>query len=451
MNENEPIQCLLFDGKIDDTLVIKTDENGRRCQATISEDHYTLVAEPGNRFLGHVAPEKKDAKSVANAIWTFLEENILKDDLELIGGDSTVHNTGHKGGVFFYIQEWIGHRLLISVCKLHTNELPLRHVIKGLGIPTISNNKFGGAIGKLICGDVEKLPFNPNFKRIRDDRVSIPILSPEVVDDLSTDQRYAYRMLQLLMGGEVDEKFLALKCGPPCHSRWLTTADRFSRVYVSDHGLTGEDDETLTLVVTHTALHYFPVYFHIKCSPTLVEAPRHVLLEMQICRDVLPSKIKDIVRGKIEDGAWMAHSEILLLHLLASEDEEKRRFAVQKIIAMRGESQLGDTRNRPHKVPKLNWDAQKVEDIIVWDDATEPILTARLDSNAIRAFLSQPFVMKPFPSHTQSVERLVKEVSAASAKVCGVERVDGYVLARCGARKLVPKADKKSDFHDMLQ
>lgn len=255
-------------------------ENGRAIRRTVQEEHITLVGQPGNVFLGHVAPEKKDAKSVAGSIWSFLGERGTRDDLEVIGGDSTVHNTGHKGGTFFFIQELIGHRLLISVCKLHTNELPLRHVIKFLGIPTQSNNKFGGVVGEAICGSVELLPFDPNFERIKDDRVVFPQLTADVVNDLSTDQRYAYRMLALIMGEDVDLEFLDHKVGDVSHCRWLTSANRFNRFYVSKHGLIGRNKDILTLIVKHSALHYLPMYFNIKCAPTLLEGPRHVFTGM---------------------------------------------------------------------------------------------------------------------------------------------------------------------------
>ena len=158
-----------------------------------------------------------------------------------------------------------------------------------------------------------------------------------------------------------------------------------------------------------------------------------------------------VIKGKIEDGAWMAHSEILLLHLLASNNEEQRRFAVKRILAIRGDSQFGDITNRPHKVPKLNWSAEKIEDIILWDNATEAYQTAKLSSDDIRGFLDKPFTMKVFPCHTQSVERLVKEVSAASSRGCGVGERNGYVHARCEARQLVPRSDRKSDFAGMLK
>ena len=277
----KPLECLLLDGKTDLTKVRTIGENGKVLKRTILEEHIILVGQPGDVFLGHVAPEKKDAKSVAQSIWTFLVEQDDTEDLKVIGGDSTVHNTGHKGGIFFFIQEWIGHRLLISVCKLHTNELPLRHVIKFLGIPTLSNNKFGGELGELICGSIELLPFDPNFERIKDDRVVFPRLPEEIINDLSTDQRYAYRILALIMGEDVDLAFLDHKIGDVNHCRWLTTGDRFCSLYVRKHGLVGKNKEVLTLVVKHSAFHYFPMWFRIKCAPTLLEGPRHVFAGMR--------------------------------------------------------------------------------------------------------------------------------------------------------------------------
>ena len=233
-------------------------------------------------------------------------------------------------------------------------------------------------------------------------------------------------------------------------SRWLTTGNRFSRVWVGHHGFVGENHRILRLIIIHLAFHYFPGWFRIKCKPTLIDGPRHVFEEMKVVRDVLPEEIQDVVKRKVEDGAWMAHSEIVLLSLLASDEEEERRFAVKKLIAIRGESEYGDTSNRPFTVPKLNWSAKKLEEIIDWSSATESILTAKLSKDEIRGFLDHPFTMKAYPCHTQSVERLVKEVSVASAQVFGAERRDGYVLARCNARKLVPKVDRKADFDALL-
>ena len=58
--------------------------------------------------------------------------------------------------------------------------------------------------------------------------------------------------------------------------------------------------------------------------------------------------------------------------------------------------------------------------------------------------------MKAYPCHTQSVKRLVTEVLVASSTVFGAERRDGYVLARCNARKVVPNVNRKAGFDALL-
>ena len=146
-----------------------------------------------------------------------------------------------------------------------------------------------------------------------------------------------------------------------------------------------------------------------------------------------------MVKGKVEDSAWMAHSEILLLTLLASDVEEERHFAVNKTLSNCGNPKYSDSSNWPLKVPKLNWKDKKLEELIDWNMATESILTARLSNTNLRF---EAFSI----SHSQrnspaTLERLVKENSAASAQVFGAERRDGCVHARCSARKLVPKVE----------
>ena len=71
------------------------------------------------------------------------------------------------------------------------------------------------------------------------------------------------------------------------------------------------------------------------------------------------------------------HSEILLLTLLSSDVEEERHFAVNKTLSICGKSEYGDTSNRPFKVPKLNWEAKKLEELIDSIDDTESIASDR--------------------------------------------------------------------------
>ena len=171
---------------------------------------------------------------------------------------------------------------------------------------------------------------------------------------------------------------------------------------------------------------------------------------MQIVKS-LPKPIRDVVQPRISDGSWYAHSEHLLLHLLASDYEEYRRFTVKKTLEIRGDSELGDKSPRPFRIPGLNWSAKNITQMISWSGATESIFTAKLSRDQVRSHLDIPFTMKAFPCHTQSVERMVKEVSAASANVFGLERRNGYVEARLHARKVLPKVTTRADFLSLLE
>lgn len=50
------------------------------------------------------------------------------------------------------------------------------------------------------------------------------------------------------------------------------------------------------------------------------------------------------------------------------------------------------------------------------------------------------------PSHTQAVERIVKEVTAASKQVCGFKERDGFIRARLLDRKYLPQFETKRHF-----
>ena len=121
----------------------------------------------------------------------------------MIGADSTNTNTG---------------------CILHTNELPLRHLIEVLDGPTGSSNTLTGPAGRLLP-NTQSLPYNPGFEAISCGEPLL-VLPTDVVADLSWDQQYGYRMLQALEEGSVPLSLQIMVIGPLDHSRWLTTANR---------------------------------------------------------------------------------------------------------------------------------------------------------------------------------------------------------------------------------
>ena len=146
VDEDSPITCLLFDGRNDKTKVMLEDERGKRYPSTVVEEHVSLVSEPGGKYVGHLTPTAKDAKTQAEEIYRFLVENGIDKTLQYIGGDSTNVNTGAHGGIMHYVEELLGHRLGRIICELHTNELPLRHIIEAIDGPTSGANSFSGTV-----------------------------------------------------------------------------------------------------------------------------------------------------------------------------------------------------------------------------------------------------------------------------------------------------------------
>ena len=53
---------------------------------------------------------------------------------------------------------------------------------------------------------------------------------------------------------------------------------------------------------------------------------------------------------------------------------------------------------------------------------------------------------EPFPCHTKAVERIIKEVTDASLKVCGYDARNGYIMSRLASRAKIPCFESKANF-----
>ena len=140
----QSISCVFFDGRCDKTNVMLEDEAGKKYPSVQMEEHISLTSEPGGEYLGHLSPAAKDAKTTADELYAFFVKEGIDKTLEYTGGDSTNHVTGAQGGTMRHLEELLGHRLVRSICELHTNELPLRHIIAELDGPTSGANSFSG-------------------------------------------------------------------------------------------------------------------------------------------------------------------------------------------------------------------------------------------------------------------------------------------------------------------
>jgi hypothetical protein len=394
----------------------------------------------------------------------------LQNNLVLVGSDGTSTMTGHTNGALRIIEELLNKPLTRSICLLHCNELPLRHVVIEIDGVTKSPDAFSGPIGSQLNGCVSdwdvtgfKEIYNPKFLEVLE---SYP---DEVVNDLSADQHYGYRMCTAVMTGTVTPDLALLEVGPLCHARWLTLACRILRFYVS-HKPTSK----LTMLAEFCIKVYFPSWFEIKANKYITSGARNFFNMMQRVDQFPHTKVKTIALRYIEINAFFAHPENVLIAMLGDEDSHIRNLAVNRVMQIRGglhdteddtdEFRGGDLSDqedesykrdvteesrfiRKFKVPKINTKAKVYHKMvnISSPDVSEPPVISRLTDEEILNVRDHKLILK-HPCHTQAVERCIKVVSDASSEVLGFPRRDGLIRQRLRSRKLVKHFDAKKDY-----
>ena len=165
-----------------------------------------------------------------------------------------------------------------------------------------------------------------------------------------------------------------------CHSRWLTTANRFFRLWVSQHWETGENLYRLREIIKFIVGVYYPMWFMIKTRRSRTQGPHHVLQQLRYVRKMSPSG-QALIGKYIMSSAWNSHSERIMLSLLVG-SMEARVFAVDKILHIRKDSpDQGDPRpGLRHNPVTLDLNANFLQDMIEWDNEVlhEPYLTCSM-------------------------------------------------------------------------
>ena len=75
----------------------------------------------------------------------------------------------------------------------------------------------------------------------------------------------------------------------------------------------------------------------------------------------------------------------------------------------------------------------------------EPIFTCTMSQAEITSIKITPYQPPALPIHTQSTERMVKEVTTAAASVAGQSARDGFVRARLHNRAELPALQSEKD------
>ena len=452
--KDENLECIFFDGRRDKTKMIVEDEDGDEFARTQDEEHYTIT-DPYN-YLTHVTPDEgTGAKGTAEKIIEYLKEVEQIDNVKVVGGDSTSSNTGWKDGSIHHIEVGKGEKVLWDICLLHTNELPLRHLMRDQGMETSGSNTFSGELGKFVKDEVHLFEVNERFE-VLDFAEDLKEIDEEIVDGLSTDQKYLYNIVKMIVTGNINHNFLKHIIGPVNHARWLTTACRLCRLWVSKHGLRKNSKvyKSLKVIVSFIVAVYTPMWFEIKSKPNILQGPHHVLKTVQLVTKYCSPEVKEVVNPVIQRGAWHAHTENVILSMLGSQDAQMREFAIDAIKKIRALDEKGDASVRDFHVPKVNFEADSLFNLVDWsgveEELHEPVHTCVIPTGDLSQFLTKPFPMISADCHTQSCERAVKETTVAASKVFGFERRDGLIKSKLKSRKLAPVIKSKEALKGML-
>jgi hypothetical protein len=438
ISENVVMQGLYFDGRKDRTRG-QVRKGSKYYPIFTVEEHIVLLREPGSQYLGHVTPASGKARAVATGIINLLSDNELKhDDIVAIGCDGTNANTGSAGGVIRFLEIWLNKAVHWFVCLLHFNELPLRHLLIHVDGATEGPKSFSGDIGKALskcCLPVAK--FQPV------DGNSLPEIGSH---ELSTDQLYLYQMCKAVMSGHCSPDLSERQPGPISHSRWLTTASRILRLYIS----TDCPSANVITLVTYIVRVYCPMWFQIKCRPLCTSGALHVWKLISYTR-YLPDDLKHIVDTVIQRNAYFCHPENLLLAMMADERPHIRKLAFKRVCAARLQ-RSADNAVRVFKVPKLIFSATDYFAVIDWSNEPryEPPLVRRMAQELVESYADKdtvvPILSFPnLPCHTQAVERGIRLVTEACASV-RVKQRDGFIRSRIESRSVIPKFEKKGDY-----
>lgn len=231
-------------------------------------------------------------------------------------------------------------------------------------------------------------------------------------------------------------------------ARWVVTASRVLRVYVSDP----KPSKNLRTMAEYVLSVYAPILFEIKHLSSIVYGPIHLAKLIKSSRMLPPEWLK-IVNSSIQRNAYFAHPEHIVLAMTNDDNEHIRKMAWNRVLAARREVTTGKP-VRQFKIPKLNFDCDDYKSMIDLPSTVDPpmlrdvhIDSENIDFLASKKILDHDFgsTIRDMPLHTQADERCVKMVTEASKSVCGECSRDGHISNKLVSRQVMEQFESKKD------
>ena len=243
------------------------------------------------------------------------------------------------------------------ICSLYLYELPLRHLCKEYIGSANGPSNHKGIIG-------EEIQNCENIEIFEDFVIMHGTPLPEFeLNDLSMDKTYSDRIIKVIQMGVIDYKLFKLKPRKISHSRWLTTANRLCRLYVTKNN----SEIELKLLINFIVSVYGPSWFEIKQQWICTHGSKHYLNQIKRI-EKLPEEIK-------KNSDW-AHSEHILVAMLGDQCADVRNISVKKMNCRFANNKISC---RKFKIPTVDENMTNLNSFLDHQEIFEPPITAKMD------------------------------------------------------------------------
>lgn len=451
----EHIQCFSFDGKRSDTAVIlETPHNKNATMRGFKRmENVAVMEHPQLEPLGFVSSLNGSSYYIFQKLWKFLNPGGTKtfESLVAIAADGTNSDTGHEGGVIALFEKAIGRNLHRIICLLHLNELGMKYMITVIDGPTLSESKLSGPIGKKITDNNFFVTHIAAFNTIALGEISANIKG--ITTSSRGDQRQLLDLGHAIASGNCPESIVSRKPPPFSFCRWTSAAIRIQLAYISDD----QPSHNLVTVATFVQQVYIPMWLRIRSQCTWDHGSRHVFALLDLSRKAAETcqnnKLIRVMRTVILNNGWFAHSENIMLSMLADADSEIRKTAYSNILKIR-EKRLSDGKRydvlRTFKKPQadhFNFSATNYSELLKADYFVyEPPFTQMMSQKMLEEHASANIQINvpAFKCHTQDTERIVAVMNSWVGRITGEEHQNAVMSHKIITRKVNPRNVKSS-------
>lgn len=334
------IEGLMIDERIDKTRTcVGVGEKGHKRFKVVKEEHCAVVGfgsklPGGSCFLGHMSPELRTGRGLAQATHQFT----LQRQIKLVSPGTTLSDgcsklAGHKTGVHAELEELRGEALQRVFCVSHMLERPWAKLFEVTDGKTSGPESWTGPIGQEIVTPVWERPLVQDFEAFPNPELLLMIenMSPEVLRSLKHDYIYMIEMGRGLMTGHLAPRWAEMQAGTCSNVRWTNPQSRTARLWMSTASPTSQ----------HRRLCFFLVYVYIptliesKMRNTLPQGPVHFLSLVRRVELHCTEEEKEFLQPILQFNSYQAHPECVLLAMLASEKVAEREKGVKEILRLR--------------------------------------------------------------------------------------------------------------------